>query len=166
MQSENKTRQVEITYTFNYPRSLVFNAWTNAAYLKEWFAPHGCSIEFKKLDIVEGGSFHSCISNPEFGDCWCIGVYKEIKPPEKIVYTLINADENGSPIDPVSIGMDAEWPGETLVTVSFSETDGRTTVKLKQTVSETVAKKTGAYPSWIQMLERLELLISSVNSKS
>lgn len=157
MANENK-RQVDITYEFNYPRQSVFEAWTNPVYLPQWFAPEGCSIEFKQLDIKPGGKFHSCIRNPHFGDCWVIGEYKEIVVPDRLVFTMINADEHGSPIDPKTIGMDAEWPGETLVTVTFDETNGKTVVNLKQTVSEAIAKRTGAHPSWIQMLQRLEHL--------
>ena len=166
MRNGNKSREVDITYTFKHPRALVFSAWTNAAYLREWFAPHGCSINVRKLEIKEGGSFHYCISNPAFGDCWCTGIYKEVRVPERIVYTLINADENGNRIDPSSIGMDPEWPGETLVTVTFSENDGITTVRLQQTVAESIAKRTGAHPSWIQMLERLESVIVHFKSNS
>lgn len=159
MAKSNKTKQVDITYTYNYPREVVFKAWTDAEHLKQWFAPPGCTIEYKKLEIRQGGTFHSCIHNPEYGDCWCIGVYEEIIEPEKIVYTVINADENGNPVNPASIGMDPEWPGETIVTVLFTEVNGRTTVNLKQTASEAVAKRTGAYPSWIKMLERLNALL-------
>jgi uncharacterized protein YndB with AHSA1/START domain len=161
MKEENKTREVEITYTFNAPRSDVFNAWTNQADLEQWFAPHGCVIKYKKFEFKVGGTFHSRISNPQYGDCWCIGEYKEIAAPAKIVYTLLNADENGNPIDPKSIGIDPEWPGETLVSITFSENEGKTTIILKQNAPETIAKKTGAYPSWIQMLERLDQTISN-----
>ncbi len=161
MVKENKNKQVEITHTFNAPRSLVFKAWTNRENLRNWYAPPGCTFKFKKLDIRTGGQFHYCICHPEFGDCWCIGEYKEIKEPEKIAYTLINADEMGNPVDPVTIGMDPEWPGETLVTVYFSEKDGKTTITLHQTVAEQVAKKTGAHPSWIRMLENLEHILST-----
>lgn len=161
MQKENKNNKVEIVYTFNAPCDIVFKAWTNQASLEQWFAPNGCTIKYKLLEIKVGGKFHSCISNPQFGDCWCIGEYKEIISPSKIVYTMINADENGNPIDPASIGMDPEWPGETLVSITFSESNGKTTIILKQDVSEAVAKKTGAHPSWIQMLKRCEQIISN-----
>src|SRR4051812_7043198 len=119
MEKESKMRQVEIDYTFNAPRKKVFEAWTKKESLSEWFAPDGCTFKFKKLDIKQGGTFHYCISNPNFDDCWCVGVYNEIKVPEKIVYTIANADENGNKIHPASIGMDPEWPGETIVTITF-----------------------------------------------
>lgn len=158
MVNENK-RQVDITYEFSHRRQDVFEAWINPTYLPQWFAPEGCSIEFLKLDIKPGGKFHSCIRNPHFGDCWAIGEYKEIVAPDRLVFTMINADEHGNPIDPKTIGMDPEWPGETLVTVTFSEADGKTIVNLRQTVPEAIAKRTGAHPSWIQMLRRLEHLV-------
>ncbi len=160
MQKENKTKEVEISYTFNAPRDVVFNAWTNKAALEQWFAPNGCTIHYKLLEIKIGGKFHSCISNPEFGDCWCIGEYKKIVYPSEIVYTMINADENGKPVTPASIGMDSEWPGETVVSITFSESNGKTTIILRQNAPEAVAKKTGAYPSWIQMLQHCERIIN------
>lgn len=43
-------------------------------------------------------------------------------PYIKIVYTLRYADdEKGDPINPANIGMDPDWPWETLVTVIFIE---------------------------------------------
>ncbi|MES2747633.1 MAG: SRPBCC domain-containing protein [Bacteroidota bacterium] len=153
--------QVTIEHIFNAPRALVFKAWTNPDLLLQWFAPDGCTILFKEIDIRKGGKFHSCISNPIHGECWCIGSYEEVVDLEKIVYSIAIADENGNTIDPKSKGMDENWPRETKVTVTFTEFEGKTKLTLYQTVSESLAKKTGAYPSWIQMLERLEVVINS-----
>lgn len=164
MASEQPTlsrKDVDIIYRLNFRREVVFKAWTDPDSLSQWFAPKGCTVHFKKLDLRQGGSFHCCISNPEFGDCWSIGTYLEIRSPEKIVFTMINADENGNPIDPSSIGMDPQWPGKTTVMVTFEEDNGRTTINLKQTVSEILAKKTGAHPSWISMFDRMQSLIAS-----
>lgn len=155
-----------ITHTFHAPVDLVFKAWTTPQYLERWFAPHGCTIRFVKLNVSVGGTFHSCISNPEFGDCWCIGVYKEIVKNEKIVYLITIADQKGKPVQPASIGMDPEWPMETLVTITFKELNGITEITLKQTVSEVIAKRTGAHPSWIQMFVRLGKLLNKVSTKN
>jgi uncharacterized protein YndB with AHSA1/START domain len=163
MNSEN-SNEVFIEETFYASAEKVFNAWTDPEKLMKWFAPDGCTIYFKEINVETGGRFHSCISNPQYGDCWCIGEYKEVLPYSKIVFTMVNADENGSSINPADIGMDAEWPGETLVTVTLSEQDGKTTLQLKQTVSEELAKKTGAYPSWLQMLNHLQSLLLSNQS--
>lgn len=152
--------EVFIEETFNASIEKVFQAWTDPEKLMKWYAPDGCTIRFKELNIKNGGTFHSCISNPQFGDCWCIGEYREIVPNSKLVFTMINSDENGNQINPVDIGMDSDWPGETLVTVTLTEENGKTKLQLRQTVSQELAQKTGAYPSWLQMLNNMQTLLN------
>lgn len=160
MKNRVNSNEVFIEETFNASIEKVFEAWTDPEKLMKWYAPDGCTIYFKKINIVTGGQFHSCISNPQFGECWCIGEYKEVVPHSKIVFTMINADENGDPINPVEIGMDPDWPRETLVTVLITEDNGTAKLQLRQTVSQELAKKTGAYPSWLQMLSNMQTLIN------
>lgn len=148
-------QEVVITRVFDAPRELVFEAWTDPEHLMRWFAPKGCTTHFSKMEFRQGGVFHSCIRNPRVHDCWCKGVYREIVVPERIVYTLAVSDENGNSVEPVDVGMDLDWPRETIVTVTFAEHEGRTKLTLHQTVLESVAKRTGAHPSWIEMLDRL-----------
>jgi uncharacterized protein YndB with AHSA1/START domain len=159
MENTVTKNEVFIEETINAGIEKVFNAWTDPEKLIQWYAPEGCTILFKKIEIRNGGHFHSCISNPQYGDCWCIGEYKEIIPNKKLVFTLINADEEGNPINPVDAGMDPEWPGKTLVTVTFTEKNGVTKLQLLQTVSQELATKTGAYPSWVQMLNKMKKLV-------
>lgn len=148
-------RQVSITRFFDAPRHLVFQAWTTRESLERWYAPQGCTIEFHKLDFRPGGSYHSCIRSPAGHACWCIGEYREIVAPERIVMTMAIADQHGNPMSPIAVGMDPEWPSETVLTVTFSEQSGKTRLLLEQTVLESLAKRTGAHPSWLQMLDRL-----------
>lgn len=160
MESKVKAGEVFIEETFNAGIERVFMAWIDPEKLIKWYAPDGCTIRFKKIETEKGGKYHSCISSPQHGDCWCIGEYLEIEPFAKIVFTMINADENGVPINPAETGMDAEWPGETLVTVTFTEENGTTRLQLRQTVSQKLAQKTGAYPSWLEMLGHLQALLT------
>jgi uncharacterized protein YndB with AHSA1/START domain len=153
-------RTIRIERTFDAPRELVFQAWTRPEYLMQWYAPRGCTIRFVQLDVRPGGRFHSCIHNPQFGDCWCVGVYQEIVRPERIVYTLVTADSAGNEIEPVQAGHDPRWPRATLVTVTLTEVRGATRLTLEQNVLESLAKHTGAHPSWLQMLDRLDELVT------
>ena len=152
---EVTNRFVNITHTFNAPRELVFKAWTDIKLLERWYAPRGCTINFTQFSFREGGSFHSCIKSPNYHDCWCKGIYHEIITPERIVFSMHIADEKGNLLQPLDAGMDPEWPAETIVTVTFKEDGGRTILTLHQTVAESLAKRTGAYPSWIDMFDRL-----------
>jgi uncharacterized protein YndB with AHSA1/START domain len=148
-------REVLITRVFDAPRDLVFQAWTDPEHLQRWYAPRGCTIRFAALDLRQGGTFHSCIHTPDGHDCWCKGTYLEVAAPERIVYTMAIADQHGNLLGPVEAGMDSDWPRETTVTVTFAEVGGQTKLTLHQTVSEELAKRTGAHPSWIEMMDRL-----------
>ena len=149
-------REVLICREFDAPRELVFRAWTDPAHLRRWYAPNGCAVEFARIDVRPGGTFHSCIRSPDGHACWCVGEYREVVAPERLVLTLAVADAQGNRVDPAAAGMDPRWPRETVLTVTFEEAgEGRTRVTLHQTVSEALAKQTGAYPSWLQMLDRL-----------
>jgi len=160
-------REFVITRVFDAPRELVFSAWTDPKHMARWYAPNGCTIRFSKIDLRQGGTFHSCIRTKDGHDCWCRGVYREIVKPERIIYTLAIADEKGNSVEPADAGMDPDWPAETIVTVTFAEHDGKTTLTLHQTVPESLAKRTGAHPSWIEMLDRLaeELALRSGGSR-
>jgi uncharacterized protein YndB with AHSA1/START domain len=154
------TRTLRIERRFDAPRELVFDAWTRPEQLMRWYAPHGCTIQLVKLEARPGGRFHWCIHNPSFGDCWCVGVYQEMVRPERIVYTLATADSAGNQIEPAQAGHDPRWPRESLVTVTLTDVRGSTLLTLEQNVLESLAKHTGAHPSWLQMLERLDQIVT------
>ncbi|MEJ7694560.1 SRPBCC domain-containing protein [Daejeonella sp.] len=151
--------QVHITRVFDAPRELVFKAWTDPEHLLKWYAPTGCSISFPQIDMKNGGSFLSCIVIPNGKECWCKGIYKEVLYPELIVHTMAVSDEHGNLISAEDAGMDPEWPEETTLTITFEDLDGKTMLILHQTVSEALAKRTGAYPSWLIMFDRLADLL-------
>ena len=159
---QSKTEQGKellITHLFNAPRALVFEAWTDPEKLKHWYAPDGCTIEFKSLDATQGGSFHSCVHDPVHGDCWIKGLYKEVTAPEKLVFSMIISNENGDDVRSIDAGKPEDWPEEVLTTVTFTEIGKQTKLTIHQTVSEAEAKQTGAYQSWIKMFNKLEAII-------
>lgn len=146
---------VRIEQTFDAPREQLFDAWVQRDLLEEWFAPDGCTLHIARLDVREGGGYHWCIKNPSFGECWTIGSYLEVLRPERLVFTATIADARGIPRTPESQGHDAAWPQDTTVRVTFTERAGRSVVTLEQDVTERLAKRTGAHPGWLQMLDRL-----------
>ena len=149
-------KQVSITRVIDAPRQLVFEAWTDPQHLLRWYAPNNCTFRIKEIEVVPGGQFLHCITNPQFGDCWCKGVYHEIVEPERIVFSLNLSDENGNDVTGAEVGHHHDWPSKTMVTVTLTEQDGKTILRLDQNVPEALAKQTGAHPSWLQMLDKLE----------
>jgi len=153
-------KELFITHLFDAPRELVFKAWTDPEQLKHWYAPDGCTIEFKYINVKEGGTFHSCIHDPIHGDCWIKGVYDQVIFPEKLVFSMILTNENGESIASVAAGKLEDWPEETITTVTFTSIGNQTKLAIHQTVSEEDAKQTGAYQSWIKMFNKLNDLIA------
>ncbi|WP_336765369.1 SRPBCC family protein [Paenibacillus sp. USHLN196] len=121
------SNQVEISYRFNASRELVFKAFTESEHLQNWWGPKGWTFTIVKSDFRSGGVFHYN-QKPADGDTmWVKFVYSEIISSEKIVYTSFFSDEKG---DTVRAPFDKSWPMKTLNTVTFSEEEGQTTIKM------------------------------------
>ena len=151
--------EVLITRIVNAPRELVYDCWTNLDHLKRWYAPNNCTVKFTKLDVKIGGGYHGAIIHADGKHYWFYAVFKEIDRPNKLVFTLARADEHGKHLSPAAANMPHEWPEITIVTLTFEDLGQQTRFTLHQTVDLDLATRTGAYPSWLQMLDKMETLI-------
>lgn len=149
-------KELLITHVFDASPEVVFKAWTDPEHLQHWYAPDGCTIVFKSIDVSVGGRFHSVVHDPVHGDCWIIGIYREVKAPEKLTFSMVLSDELGQPVSAQAAGKSDEWPESIITTVTFTPVGKQTQVTLHQTVDELEAKKTGAYQSWFSMFDRLQ----------
>jgi len=156
----SKKEELFITHLFDAPEKVVFQAWTDPNQLKHWYAPDGCTVEFKTIDVSQGGGYHSCIHDPIHGDCWVKGVYLEVEPNQKLVFTMVMSDEAGNSVTSVNAGKTEDWPEEQITTVTFKSIGLQTKVTIHQTVAEEEAKKTGAYQSWLKMLNKLNVRLN------
>ncbi|MFC6100550.1 SRPBCC family protein [Olivibacter domesticus] len=158
---EQLKKELFITHLFDAPREMVFRAWTDPEQLNHWYAPDGCTIEFKTIEVKEGGTFHSCIHDPIHGDCWIKGVYQEVIFPERLVFSMVLTNEYGYSVESIEVGKPDDWPKETITTVTFTAIKNQTKLSIHQTVPEEDAKQTGAYQSWIKMFNRLNILLTA-----
>ena len=75
------------------------------------------------------------LRSPDGQDYWGSGVYRELVPRERIVCTDSFADAGGNPVPLSHSAMSDDHPEETLVTVTFLEREGRTSVTLRHTIA-------------------------------
>lgn len=116
MPSNPDTLDVTISRVFDAPARLLFEAYSKPEHIKQWFGPVGWPVTLAEIDFRVGGAFRFAMTGPSgeqntpFG-----GDYLEIIPNRKIVY------DNGF-----------HEPGaeKMIVTVTFDEVDGRTTLTL------------------------------------
>ena len=108
-------REITITRVFDTPRRLVWQCWTSCEHLPHWMlGPDGWTMPICEIDLRPGGAHRSVWRNADGTEMEIKGVYQEVSPPERLVYTE-------------SWGRD--WP-ETTDTLTFIEHDGRTTATL------------------------------------
>ena len=69
----------------------VWRAWTDPKALSRWFGPGGPgdpqTVSLAELDVRVGGPFRIVFGGPEGNDHEAAGVYKEVAPNRKLVFT-------------------------------------------------------------------------------
>ena len=119
-----------IERAFNAPRDLMWKVWTDPEHLKQWFGPKGVKVVHSKNDLRVGGTYHYAMETPDGSVMWGKWVYREITPPERMVFVSSFSDPDGGvtrhPLSP-------EWPLEMLSTIEFVERDGKTVVVVRWT---------------------------------
>ena len=114
-----------LSRTFDTPRDVVWNAWTQRDQLMKWFGPKGFIMEFAKLDFRPGGMFLYKLKAPDGKDMWGKFSYREIHAPDRLVWVNSFSDENANVTRHY---LHEAWPLELLTTVTFEENAGKTTV--------------------------------------
>jgi uncharacterized protein YndB with AHSA1/START domain len=148
-------REMTITRTFNAPCKLVWKAWTEPEHFKKWWGPKIFTCPVAQIDFRVGGKYLWCMHGPDGKDYWTTGVYKEIVPFKRIVYTDSFADEKGNFVPPSYYGMPGEWPKELLVTVTFEEENGNTIMTLNHVGIPTDQMTEMASAGWNESFDKL-----------
>jgi uncharacterized protein YndB with AHSA1/START domain len=144
-------RELIITRVFNAPRELVFKAWTDPKQLAEWWGPKSFTNPVCEVDPKLGGALKIVMRAPGGGEYPMKGVFREIVPPSRLVFTNIAVDKDGNHII------------EGLTTVTFADEGGKTKLTLQTrgaaVVDYAVAYLNGMEAGWTQSLEKLEALV-------
>ncbi len=140
------TPELRITRTLNAPQERVFAAWTDPAQLARWWGPKSFTLPAMEADIRPGGQWRACIRSPEGQDHWMGGTYKEIDPPERLVFSF--AWEEPDALD-------------TLITVTLKADGARTRLTFHQTPFRTTESRDSHMGGWTSCLERLDDFLAS-----
>ena len=145
-----------ITRVFDAARKHVFRAWTDPKRLVRWWGPKGFTTPVYHSDFRPGGVYRSCMRSPDGKDYWSTGVYREIVEPTRFVCTDSFSDAEGNVVPASEYGMGSEWPLEMLLTVTFDEIKGKTTVTLRHELGSAPAKDAEmCRQGWSESLDKL-----------
>jgi uncharacterized protein YndB with AHSA1/START domain len=143
-------RELIITRVFDAPRNLVWQAWTDPVQIARWLGPKGFSGTVEKLETRIGGAYRFRLHGPDGVDHWMQGVTREFVPPERLVNTFVWTDAEGRPTRP-----------ETLLAVTLTENEGKTTLTLRQGLFESVAACDEHREGWNSSLDCLAEVIGA-----
>jgi uncharacterized protein YndB with AHSA1/START domain len=105
-------REIRMTRLFDAPRRLVWEAMNKPEHIKRWWGclGEGYSVPVCEVDFRPGGAWRFVNRHPK-GEAAFHGVYREINPPERVVFTEI--------FEPFP-------DGGSLVTAVLTEENGKT----------------------------------------
>jgi uncharacterized protein YndB with AHSA1/START domain len=122
MNNQTNKQELTINRLYQAPRDMVWKAWTEPDRIKAWFAPNNFSAPVYQIDLRVGGHYLNCMrSNDGTVEVWGRGNYLEIVPEERLVITDSFADPEGNIVKASYYGMVADYPLESIVTLTFKD---------------------------------------------
>jgi uncharacterized protein YndB with AHSA1/START domain len=143
--TDAKKPDLVITRVFDAPRRLVFEAWTKAEHVSRWFAPRPLTMPSCEVDFRPGGVFRFVMHSPDGTDYPFEGAFREIVPPERIVFAGTIHEGNA-----------------TVTTVTLAEHEGKTTLTMQQTFTAESDATRGAKQGWTMTLDQLGELLTKL----
>ena len=141
-------RELRIVRVFDAPPALVFDAWTNPGHLAQWLGPTNFTCPSCQLDVRPGGTYRACIVGPDGATYWMRGVYREIVPAKRLVFTFAWEDDAGNPVH------------ETVVTLTFTPQGKRTRQEFHQSLFRTEQECSEHRSGWSECLDRLDTYLA------
>ena len=150
-------REVTVSRSFKAPRALVFRAYTEPELIRRWMlGPPGWSMPVCEMDVRVGGAYRwrwrSDTDGKEFGFA---GTFRDVQPPSRLVHT--------EAYDPGTVGDGYPSGGEALVTTTFAEEGGTTTLTtvmdFKSKEARDAAVKSGMTDGMEQSFQLLDRML-------
>jgi uncharacterized protein YndB with AHSA1/START domain len=145
-------RELVVRRTVNGPARIVFEAWTKAELLAQWWVPKSFPISLLscEADVRVGGRYRLVFSHPDSPKPMeFFGKYLEVTPHSRLVWTNEEGDEAGP-----------------ITTVTFEEKSGKTLLVIhelypsKETLDAAMAS--GEKTGMAETLEQLDQLIATL----
>ncbi len=145
-------QEVVITRVFDAPRDLVFKVFTDPNLVPEFWGPKDLTTTVEQMDVRPGGLWRF-VQRDSMGSIFAFkGVYHEVVPPERLVYTF---EFEGT-------------PGHILLeTVTFEELPGGRTKLTDKSVYQSVNDRDGMVQAGMELgatdtMERVAALLARV----
>ncbi len=143
----NRNKTITIERTLEAPIELVWEAWTEAEHIVNWWGPEGMETKIIQHDFSEGGNWKYVMNMPNGGEFIAEGKYIEIQAPVRLVTTA-----NFLPMTE-GVTLEVILKGEGQKTLfTFNVIHKSEAYKIQQ-------EKMGIYHGWGSVFDRLEKLL-------
>ncbi|MDI1343110.1 MAG: SRPBCC domain-containing protein [Pseudolabrys sp.] len=162
MTNKTASKDFVISRVFDAPRELLWRCFTEQERMQQWWGPKGVKLVKSQMDFRVGGTYHYGMQNPDGQLMWGRMIYREISPPERIVFINSFSDETGGlgrhPLAP-------QWPLQMLSIFTFEDAPGgKTRFTVHWSPYEATAEEQTVFDAghdsmtmgWSGTLERLE----------
>ena len=147
---EKLDQKPSLTLTRRYPVApeKVWRAWTDPEAIKRWYGPGpGEPVSAAEVDLRVGGRYRIVFGGADGSAHECAGVYREIVPNRKLVFTW-------------------RWPRTTperisLVTLTFRQAGRETELGLRHEEFFDETARDGHQQGWTGSLEKLAAFLQS-----
>jgi uncharacterized protein YndB with AHSA1/START domain len=135
-------RALTLTRIFDAPRELVWKAWTEQEHARHWWGPRHHPSTHVEIDARVGGTWRIRLTGVADGrELWHGGVFREVVRPERLVFTFAWDGERGE---------------ESLVTITFTEENGKTRMSFRQEPFVSADQREGHGEGWSSAFDRLD----------
>ena len=153
--TQPSNHELVLTRLIKAPRHSLFRAWTEPELLKQWFAPHPCTVPVAETDVRPGGTSLIVMRVPDGKEMPCHGVYLEVVKDERLVFT----DAFTKAWYP------SAKPFMTVIITFEDEADGtRYTARVRHWTAEdkTTHEKMGFHQGWALCTDQLAALAAKL----
>ena len=148
-------RDLTLTRLIDAPREKLYRAWTDPGLLKQWFAPLPYTTPHAELDVRPGGANTIVMHGPDGNDIPCRGVYLEVVPNRRLVFT-----------DAYTAAWQPSAKPFMTVILTFGDEEGKTryTARVRHwSIPDREAhEKMGFHQGWGQCADQLAALVAKL----
>jgi uncharacterized protein YndB with AHSA1/START domain len=141
--------ELRIEREFNAPVRLVFRLWESRDHVLRWWGPEKfTAVEFDWA-LTPGRPWRGAMTSKQYGLSRFGGVIREVEPNKRIVFTFKWDDASG-------------YDRDTLVTVTFAESDGNTIQTFHQAPFSSVAIRDSHVGGWNSLFNKQQIYVENI----
>lgn len=140
---------------FDAPRAIVFQAWTTAEHMKNWFSPEHFTTPEAVIECRPGGRFDICMQAPDGQKFWNHGRFIDVVENESLSFEAgAHVDDSGN----------APFAVRTFVTFADDGDGSLMSVRQEYEIYDEAAKAMvgGAPEGWRTTLNKLEAEVARI----